>query len=142
MTIGTYRSPILVLLLCFVTCGLYYFYYMYAVTDEVNRYTGRNEQSPMGDIFLTILTCGAWDIYWDYRIGKRTADMCRSAGITPIDNAVLYVVLDVVGVGLLNVYFQQDLLNKVWAARPPYGGSDYQAPHPDAYPPPPGPYYQ
>ena len=78
MMIGTYRLPIVLLLLTLLTCGLYCFYFMYVVTEEVNRYTGRNEQSPMGDVVLTIITCGLWDVFWDYKIGKRMADMTRA----------------------------------------------------------------
>jgi len=142
MMIGTYRSPVVVLLLSLVTCGLYYFYFMYVVTEEVNRYTGRNEQSPLVEVVLTIVTCGLWDIFWDYKIGKRMADMCLTAGITPTDNAVLYLILDLLGFGIVNAYLQQDTLNRIWSARPPYssGGGYYQ--DPGAYPPPPGPYYR
>ena len=141
MMIGTYRSPVVVLLLSVLTCGLYYFYFMYVVTEEVNRYTGRNEQSPLGDVVLTIVTCGLWDILWDYKIGKRMADMTRMAGITVTDNAIFYLILDLVGLGFINAYMQQDTLNRVWSARPPYSsGGGYQ--DPGAYPPPPGPYYR
>jgi len=90
---------------------------------------------------LTILTCGIWHFIWDYRIGKRMAGMCRMAGIAPTDNAVLYVILGFVGLGVINGYLQQEILNRIWDARPPYtSGGGYQAPA--AYPPPPGPYYR
>ena len=133
----------MVLILCFVTCGLYYFYFMYVVTDEVNRYTGRQEQSPIADVLLTILTCGLWDLYWDYKIGKRMAEMTAVAGLPVTDNAVLYLILDLVGVGIINVVMQQETLNRIWSAVPPYhrGGGGGYPPPPNTYPPPPGPYY-
>jgi hypothetical protein len=141
---GTPRSPILVLVLCLLTCGLYYLYFMYVVTDEVNRYTGRNDQNPIADVFLTIITCGIWDLYWDYKMGKRMAEMTAMAGLPVTDNAVLYLILDLVGIGIFNVVMQQETLNRVWNApgQPPYYGGGGYPPPPSTYPPPPGPYYR
>jgi hypothetical protein len=140
---GSPRNPAMVLILCMLTCGLYYLYYMYTVTVEVNNYTGRKEQDPVTDVILTVLTCGLWDLYWDYKMGKRMARMTQMAGLPITDNAVLYLVMDLLQVGLINVVMQQDTLNRVWDARPPYYGGNGGYPPPGNYPPPPNtpPYY-
>lgn len=55
-------------------------------------------------------------MYWDYRIGKRVSEMCLQVGLPPADNAVLYLILDIVGFGVVNAVLEQDSLNRVWKA--------------------------
>ena len=141
---GTPRSPVLTLILCLLTCGLYYFYYMFVVTEEVNRFTGKKEQDPAMDVILTLLTCGIWDIYWDYKMGKRMAEMTMMVGLPVTDNAILYLILNILGVGIINVVMQQETLNRVWSQVDRfgwgYGGPGGYPPPPNTYPPP--PYYR
>ena len=55
-------------------------------------------------------------------MGKRVAEMCVRAGLPPTGNAVLHLVLDLIGaggfasLGLLNPVLQQESLNRVWRA--------------------------
>ena len=140
MRIGNTRSPGLTLVLCFITCGLYYFYFMYVVTEEMNAYTGRQDRSPILEILLTIVTCGIWDFVWDYNTGKRMAEMQVMAGPPPTDNTLIYLLLDFFQFGIINAYLQQEILNRIWSARPPYGGGGYYQDL-GAYPPPPSSNY-
>jgi hypothetical protein len=118
MRLGVPRSPVLILLLCFITCGLYYLYFIYVVTDETQKFLGDTEidMHPCLEVLLTIITFGLWNIYWDYRMGKRMARMCQLVGLPITDNAVLYLVLDLFGVGIINAILEQDTLNRVWRA--------------------------
>ena len=122
MRLGTPRDPAVTLILILLTCGIYYLYFIYVVSRETQDFLGEPEISPSVEVLLSVLTCGLWNIYWDYRIGKRVAEMHTRVGLPPTDNAVLYLVLDLVGVGgfaslgLLNPILQQDSLNRVWQA--------------------------
>lgn len=122
MRLGTRRDPALTLLLIFVTCGLYYLYFIYKATEETQEFLGAEDTPPALAVVLHIVTCGIYNIYWDYQIGKRTAEMCARVGLPVTDNSVLYLVLDLLGVGgfasvgLINPLIQQDLLNKIWEA--------------------------
>ena len=139
MIIGNYRGSGLAVVLTLLTCGLYRLYHTYVVSEEMNRYTGRPEQSGAVDVLLTIITFGIWHIFWDYKAGKRMAEMTRMAGLPITDNAVLYVILSIFGLSILNIYMQQDTLNRVWSARPPYGGVGVYPEARIVYPQP--PYY-
>ena len=122
MRLGTPRSPGLTLLLILLTCGIYYLYFIYVVSQETQDFLEEPDTSPGLELLLCLLTCGLYNIYWDYKIGKRIAEMCVRVGLPPTDNAVLYLVLDLVGaggfasLGLLNPLLQQESLNRIWRA--------------------------
>ena len=122
MRLGTPRSPGLTLLLILLTCGIYYLYFIYVTSQETQDFLEEPDTSPGLEVLLCLLTCGLYNIYWDYKMGKRIAEMCVRVGLPPTDNAVLYLVLDLVGVGgfaslgLLNPVLQQESLNRIWRA--------------------------
>lgn len=138
MRLGTPRDPALTLVLILLTCGIYYLYFIYVVSEETQEFLGERDTSPAVEVLLSVLTCGLYNIYWDYKIGKRVAEMCGRVGLPATDNSVLYLILDLVGIGgfgslgLINPILQQDGLNRVWKAAmtgpPPDSGS---------WPPPP-----
>ena len=122
MRLGTPRSPGLTLLLILLTCGIYYLYFIYVTSQETQDFLEEVDTSPGLEVLLCVLTCGLYNIYWDYKMGKRIAEMCVRVGLPPTDNAVLYLVLDLIGaggfasLGLLNPVLQQESLNRVWRA--------------------------
>ena len=137
MRLGTPRNPGLTLVLILLTCGIYYLYFIYVVSEETQEFLGERDTSPALEVLLSVLTCGIYNIYWDYKMGKRVAEMSGRVGLPPTDNAVLYLILDLVGVGgfgslgLINPILQQDSLNRVWKA------AMTGPPDPGAWPPPP-----
>lgn len=132
------------LVLSILTCGIYYLYFVYASTKECNEFTRRDEMSPGTEIVLIIVTCGIWDIYWDYRMGKRLVEMGQMVGLQITDNAILYVILDVLQFGFINALIQQETMNRIWAAaqNPPPPPNYYYPPYPPQGPPSDGPYYR
>lgn len=122
MRLGTPRDPGLTFLLIVLTCGIYYLYFIYVVSQETQDFLEEHEFSPGLEVLLSVITCGLWNIYWDYRIGKRVAAMCGRVGLPVTDNAILYLVLDLVGaggfgsLGIINPVLQQDSLNRIWKA--------------------------
>ena len=122
MRIGTRRDPALTLLFILLTCGIYYLYFIYTVSREIAEFTGDRDTSPALELLLCVVTCGIYNVYWDYKTGKRMAEMCAEVGLPPTDNAVLYLILDLLGiggfasVGIINAALQQDVLNKIWQA--------------------------
>ncbi len=147
MRIGKTRSPALTLVLILLTCGIYYLYFIYIVSEETQEFLGERDTSPGLEVLLSVATCGLYNIYWDYKLGKRIAEMSQRVGLPPTDNAVLYLILDCIGVGgfgglgLLNPILQQDGLNRVWQAAmtgPPPGSAPGESwpPAPDPMPTP------
>ncbi len=144
MRLGATRNPALTLVLILLTFGIYYLYFIYVVSEETQEFLEERDVSPSVEVLLSVITCGLYNVYWDYKMGKRVAEMCGRVGLPATDNAVLYLVLDLVGfggfggLGLINPVLQQDSLNRVWQAAmtgPP--SSPDRGPDPGTWPPPP-----
>lgn len=58
MRLGTPRDPALTLILIFLTCGLYYLYFIYVTSQETQEFLGEQEYSPGVEVLLSIVTCG------------------------------------------------------------------------------------
>ncbi|MDP4181398.1 MAG: DUF4234 domain-containing protein [Bacillota bacterium] len=111
---GEMRSPVMVLILSFITCGIYLLYWIYKVSDEAQSYSGTNTTSPAAELLLCMFTCGIYYIYWYYKYSKMIAECQRKAGITPEDNSVICIILAIFGLGSVSAMIIQSSLNKVW----------------------------
>lgn len=116
MRIGEKREPALVLILSIITCGVYYLYWVYVASAEAQEFLGEQDTAPGLEVLLFILTCGLYTLYWDYKMAQKIMKMQRILGLRETDNAVLYIVLDVLGLGIVNALIQQSQLNEVWNA--------------------------
>ncbi|MDR3710892.1 MAG: DUF4234 domain-containing protein [Capsulimonadaceae bacterium] len=112
---GKYREPGIVLLLSLVTCGIYYLIWIYNASAEMNTYMGERDTDPAMEVVLSLLTCYLYTTYWDYKTGRKIARMQEKAGIAPVDNSLLYLILNLVGLGFLPHLMQQGHLNEIWA---------------------------
>jgi hypothetical protein len=45
--------------------------------------------------------------YWDYKQAKKIMRMQMMVGLPPADNAVLYIVLNLLGLGFINAMIEQ-----------------------------------
>ena len=61
---------------------------------------------------LTLITCGIFGIYWAYKMGKALEMAKRNNGLTPTDNSVLYLILEIFGLGIVNYALMQNDLNQ------------------------------
>lgn len=70
------RSLIIYILLSFVTCGIYGYYFIYKMAQDVNiACNGDGEQTSGLVVFilLSFITCGIYTYYWYYKLGNRLA---------------------------------------------------------------------
>ena len=111
---GHQRDPAVVLLLSFVTCGIYYLYWIYMVSDETRNYIGEPDTDPGVEVILSLVTCFMYTYYWDYKMGRKLAAMQAMAGVPVTDNAILYLVLNFFQLGFLPMLIQQGHLNEIW----------------------------
>lgn len=120
---GTVQNPTTVLILILLTCGLYYFWWAYRTSREIDDYLGDSEIPPIVHLLLLIVTGTLWWFVWDILTARRIARMQAMAGLTPKDNTILYTVLNllgagpVAGLGALVALMQQSDLNAVYNAR-------------------------
>lgn len=111
---GTTRSVPVVIILSLVTCGIYYWYWLYITAAEVKNYTNDPSINPGVELLLCIVTCGIYTIYWYYKYSKKVYEAQIAAGIPgATDNTVLNTVLALffppVSMGIL-----QSSLNELW----------------------------
>lgn len=74
-----------------------------------------DSNAPSGGIafLLTLVTCGIYGLYWAYKMGKTIAAAESKNGIPAEDNSVLYLILQLVGLGIINYALMQNSLNAI-----------------------------
>ena len=116
------RSPALVFLLGLCTLGLYLLFWYNRIYNELKELGGK---TPTGnsygfDLLLTIVTCGVWGIYVDYRISLTLDEIIVARSMPAQNSAPLVLVLDIffyVTGGLTYLAtsaIHQDIINRVY----------------------------
>lgn len=123
------RDPGIVLLISFVTCGLYLIYWYWMMYEELEQLAG---ESPTGnsfalDLLLVIVTCSMWGIWVDYKISMQLNELQNARGILAPDSTMIAVGLDALAYvsGFVCNYItsaiHQDQLNKIVQVEPTAG---------------------
>lgn len=116
------RSPVVVLLLLIVTCGLYYPFWLYYTTRDIDEFLGDSEMAPIVHLLLFILTGTLWGYAWDFMTARRMVQMQERVGLPIKDDTILYLVCDllgagpVAGLGIVVPLLEQSRLNEVYDA--------------------------
>jgi len=102
------------LILTIVTCGIYGIIWFIKIVDSVNVICNDNDSKNSGGMvfLLTLVTCGIYGIIWFYTAGKRMELAGRNRGVQISDNSVVYLILELVGLGIVNYCLLQSDLNK------------------------------
>ncbi|HEY5586588.1 MAG TPA: DUF4234 domain-containing protein [Ruminiclostridium sp.] len=112
MVKGTTRSPALVIVLSIITCGIYFLYWIYKSSEEMKFYLNTTN-SPATELILCIL-CFPYQYYWFYKQGKNLAEASKIAGLVGEDNSILYLILAILGLGIVNSAIMQANANNIW----------------------------
>ena len=83
------RGLISLILLTIVTCGIYYYYYIYKMAHDINIACAGDGQETGGLVqflLLSIITCGIYSLYWEYKLGNRLALNAPRYGLTIQEN--------------------------------------------------------
>ncbi len=108
------RSIATCIILSFLTCGIYLYYWLYCITEETNRFSNEPNPTTGGTtILLGLVTCGIYFVYWYYKRGELIDNYYVSRGYPPQSNAVLYLILSLIGLGLVSMAMMQSELNKI-----------------------------
>ena len=108
MTIKNRSLPMCVIL-SIVTFGIYGIYWFVKITNESNELAPQNATASGGKaVLFTILTLGFYSIYWNYKLGAKVDE----AKGTEANSAVLYLVLGLIGLGIVNLCLAQSEVNK------------------------------
>ncbi len=119
------RNYLTIVLLSFVTCGIYWFYYIYEIARDTNQICqGDGEETPgfASYFFLTLITCGIYAYYWYYKLGDRLHKNAPRYNLNFSETGstiLLYMLINLIsgGVGtILAGYFITRNLNDLSAA--------------------------
>ena len=106
------RGVLVSVLLSFVTCGIYTYFWLYSLSNDISDYLGEERKGGM-DVLLTIVTCGLYLFYWNYKNGKRIADAQDRAGLRVTDNSVLYLIISFIGLIAIPIWIMQSNMNDI-----------------------------
>jgi hypothetical protein len=109
----TERSGVTVILLTFVTCGIYYFIWKYKTTEELKAASGDKEINPGMDLLLSILLCGIWAVFTDYRNAKKAYEILKANGSNRGDQSTIVILLHFLGLGFVSIYMLQEEYNAI-----------------------------
>ena len=105
----TPRSIPVCVILSIITCGIYGIYWMIKLNDEINLLAGEPGATSGGMVFLfSIITCGIYGLYWQYKMGEKCDRIKRTSG----SSGILYLILAIVGFGIISYCLMQDTINK------------------------------
>ncbi|MDR0943687.1 MAG: DUF4234 domain-containing protein [Ruminococcus sp.] len=109
----TYKSPITVILLSIVTCGIYYMYWSWQTNEEIKRLSGSVEEVSTAMLILGWF-CGPLAWYNWYKWDKSLQSVSQSSTESYNTNFIIWIVLSIfVGVGLFMMQYQvQDYINR------------------------------
>ena len=108
------RSIALAVIFTIITCGIYGIYWFIVVSDDVKNYC-KDDQMMSGGLacILTIVTCGIFGIYWWYNLGNKMKEAQKLNEIPEKDNAILYLILSILGLSIINYCLLQADVNEV-----------------------------
>ena len=100
-------------ILSIVTCGIAGLIWFVEITNDAAT---ANEDAQMNGgtaLLLSIVTCGIYTIYWYYKMGKEIYEAQMKNNMNARDNSVLYLILGLVGLGIVSYCLIQSDLNEL-----------------------------
>ena len=94
------RDIVTSIILSIITCGIYGIFWFISITDDV--------RIASGDV-----TCGLYGFYWAYLMGKAMVQAKAKYNMPADDNAMLYVILQIFGLGIVTYCLVQSDLNRI-----------------------------
>jgi len=115
MNDSRFKSPVAIILLSIITCGIYFYYWLYSTTVELQAIKKDVDGLSPGLELLLCILCSPYIIYWFYKYGKITYEIQLNYQIVPADdNSVLYLILTIFGFGVVAAAIMQSSMNKIW----------------------------
>lgn len=108
------RSIAMCIILSIVTCGVYFYYWMYCLHNDTVAVSGMGGETSGGMVvLLSLVTCGIYAMYWNYKQGERLDAAKTRRGRPSSDSKVLYLLLSIFELSLISQALMQDELNKM-----------------------------
>lgn len=113
------RNIPLYLILTLVTCGIFGLYWIVCLVNDLNTAAGTpDDTNGITVLLLDIVTCGIYGLYWMYKAGEKVTAIKARRGIPDSGNTgILYLILQLLGLGLINYCLIQNEINQVAEGR-------------------------
>lgn len=98
--IQTDRNIVMYVLLTIVTCGIYGYWFIYMMAQDINEMCkddGDKTGGLVAFILLSFVTCGLYAYYWYYKIGNRLQVNASRYGLQFAENGTTILMWCVVG---------------------------------------------
>lgn len=106
------RNIVVMLLLTFITCGIYNLFWSYLARQEFRELSGYENVNPGLEVFLMII-CFPYAFYWLYLFSSQIARYQAENGLPVKDNSLINLVLAIFGLGIVSELLIQDQLNEL-----------------------------
>ena len=108
------RDLVTSIVLSLVTCGIYSIIWFIGLTDDA-KIASNDESLPSGGVafLLTLITCGIYGFFWAYKMGQAINKARVNKGMQEDDKSVLYLILQIFGLGIVNYALMQNDLNEM-----------------------------
>lgn len=132
------KDFVTIILLSIITCGIYFLFYVYQTTKELNQMAG-NDGDQM-EPALAVVICLFLPIIWHYIMGKRMQNMGNANGIPIAESGntyLLWILLGCVTCGITAIYgyylFVKNFNILADAYNSSMGPNQYQNPYSQQY---------
>ncbi len=103
-----FSNAIIPLTLTFLTCGLYYLWWVFKTSQDINTRLDRRQFNPMVEALCTGATCGLWTFWWDWRVAQAVVEIDKRENSPPSMSAQDLFLSAIVSMG---PFFFQAILN-------------------------------
>lgn len=109
------KNIALCIIFSIITCGIYGFYWIYTMNDDLATVSGKEPEFSGGMvILLSIVTCGIFMYYWLYKAGTKLAETNESLNRRyDTNSSIIYIILNFVGLGIISYALIQSEINKL-----------------------------
>lgn len=107
------RNIVVCVILSIVTCGIYGIVWFINLTNDAARLNDDYNFSGGTAFLFTLITCGIYGIYWNYKMGKELYEANIKKNKQASDNSILYLILSLLGLGIVNYCLMQNDINEV-----------------------------
>lgn len=100
------RGILSFIVLNFITCGIYGYYFLYKIAHDVNiacENDGETTPGLVAFVILSFFTCGFYSFYWYYKIGNRLAENAPRYGMHFQENGTTILLWLIFGVLLCGI---------------------------------------
>lgn len=97
----TDRGLLSLILLSIITCGIYYYYFVYEMARDVNiacAGDGKETGGLVKFLVLSFITCGIYAWVWEYKLGNRLASNAPRYGMVFQENGTTVIMWCIFGV--------------------------------------------